>query len=200
MIAYLHGNITEKSPTRILIDVQGVGYDVWIPVSSYDRLPKVGEEAKIYTHLHVREDAHLLFGFATPEEKELFLLLISVSGIGPKSAIGIISSVQPKDFRQAVLTENLAMITSLPGVGKKTAQRLVIELKEKIARQFTTEPVSTVTAAPDLTEEAVMALVSLGYGKAIAEKAVARALREPADKTLSLQELIKLALRFATAA
>ncbi len=200
MIAYLQGTLAEKSPTRILIDVHGVGYGVLIPVSSYDRLPKVGEEAKVYTHLHVREDAHLLFGFATLEEKELFLLLISVSGIGPKSAIGIISSVQPKDFRHAILTENLAMITSLPGVGKKTAQRLVIELKEKIARQFTAETVSATTVAPDLTEEAVMALVSLGYGKTVAEKAVARALREPSERTLSLQELIKLALRFATAA
>jgi Holliday junction DNA helicase RuvA len=200
MIAYLKGILAEKSPTRALIDVHGVGYDVLIPVSSYDRLPKVGDEAKVYTHLHVREDAHLLFGFATLEEKELFLLLISVSGIGPKSAIGIISSVHPKDFRQAILTENLAMITSLPGVGKKTAQRLVIELKEKIARQFTAESVSVSTVAPDLTEEAVMALVSLGYGKNVAEKAVARALREPSERTLSLQELIKLALRFATAA
>lgn len=199
MIAYLQGTLTEKSPTRILIDVQGVGYDVWIPVSSYDRLPKVGEAAKVYTHLHVREDAHLLFGFATLEEKELFLLLISVSGIGPKSAIGIISSVQPKEFRQAILAENLAMITSLPGVGKKTAQRLVIELKEKIARQFTAETVTATTVAPDLSEEAVMALVSLGYGKSMAEKAVARALREPSERTLSLQEIIKLALRFATA-
>jgi Holliday junction DNA helicase RuvA len=200
MIAYLKGILTEKSPTRILVEVHGVGYDVLIPVSSYDRLPKIGEETKVYTHLHVREDAHLLFGFATLEEKELFLLLISVSGIGPKSAIGIISSVQPKDFRQAILTENLAMITSLPGVGRKTAQRLVIELKEKIARQFTVESVSVSTVAPDLTEEAVMALVSLGYGKNVAEKAVARALREPSERTLSLQELIKLALRFATAA
>jgi len=199
MIATLTGKLAEKAPTRIVLDVQGVGYDILIPVSSYDRLPKIGESIKIHTYLHVREDAHLLFGFATVEEKELFILLISVSGIGPKSAIGIISSVQPREFRQAILAENLIFITALPGVGKKTAQRLVIELKEKVARISAGETITTLTVSADLTEEALMALVSLGYGKAVAEKAVARALRENPNLTLSLQDIIKLALRFATA-
>ncbi len=198
MIASLTGKVVEKAPTRIVLDVQGVGYDIFIPVSSYDRLPEIGQQARIYTYLNIREDAHLLFGFATAEEKELFILLISVSGIGPKSAIGIISSVQPKEFRQAILKDNLAFITALPSVGKKTAQRLIIELKEKVARLSSGEVPTTPTVSSDLTQQATMALVSLGYGKSIAEKAIARALRESPDGATSLQEMIKLALRFAT--
>jgi len=201
MISYLQGVIAEKQPTRAVIDIQGVGYDVAIPVSSYERMGNVGEIVKLFTYLHVREDALLLFGFATQEEREMFLLLISVSGIGPKSGLGILSSISIPEFKQAILGENLDLITSVPGVGKKTAQRLVIELKEKVAKMGSSGGVSVVgkvAATSEVADEAMMALISLGYNKQVAEKAIAKALRENPDKPYTLHDLIKAALRFAS--
>ncbi len=199
MISFLHGTLLEKSPTRLVVDVHGVGYEVFIPVSSYDRLPAAGEAVQIQTYLHVREDAQVLYGFATQEEKSLFVLLISVSGIGPKSAIGIVSSITASEFRAAVASENLSAITALPGVGRKTAQRLILELKDKIHRLEGASESPPLTVSSSLTEEAVMAMVSLGYGKQIAEKSVGRAFQEIREPHPSLQLVIKTALRIASA-
>ena len=200
MIAYIQGTIAEKNPTRAVIDVQGIGYEILIPVSSYDTLGAKGESVKLLTYLHVREDMMQLFGFATAEERELFLMLISVSGIGPKSALGILSSVTVKDLKQAIVHEDFNLLTAVPGIGKKTAQRIVVELKEKISKLPTFEgsAVRTLSTKEQVTDEAMMALISLGYVKLVAEKAITKALRENPEKTFTLQELIKTALRFAT--
>ena len=200
MIAYIQGTLTEKQLTRAVLDVQGVGYEILIPVSSYEKLGALGDSAKLLTYLHVREDLQQLFGFATQEERELFLLLISVSGIGPKSGLGILSSIAIADFKQAIVRENFDLLTAVPGIGKKTAQRIVVELKDKISKLAGSEEVSTavLSSKDHMADEAMMALISLGYAKAAAEKAIVKALREQPDQAATLQELIKTALRFAT--
>ncbi|NUM82120.1 Holliday junction branch migration protein RuvA [bacterium] len=202
MIAYLKGLIAEKNPTRTVLDVSGVGYEVLIPVSSYEKLAAIGEPARLLTYLHVREDIMQLYGFSTQEEREVFLLLISVSGIGPKSALGILSSVALPDFKKAIAQEDYNLLTAVPGIGKKTAQRLVVELKEKVAKISSADDIArtkVVQGISEVADEAMMALMSLGYAKALAEKSITRALRENPGKEFSLQELIKTALRFATA-
>jgi Holliday junction DNA helicase RuvA len=200
MIAYIQGVLTEKNPTRVVLDVNGVGYEILIPLSSFEQLGSTGETAKLLTYHHVREDAAQLFGFTTQEERELFLLLISVSGIGPKSALGILSSVSASDFKQAIAQENLNMLVAVPGIGRKTAQRIVVELKEKISKLISAGGMTTriVSSKDAVADEAMMALISLGYAKASAEKAITKALGDHPDKTFTLQELIKAALRFAT--
>jgi holliday junction DNA helicase RuvA len=200
MISYIQGVIAEKSPTRVVMDVHGIGYEIWIPVSDYDKVPDRGTECKLQTYFHVREEVQQLYGFTAAEERDLFLILISVSGIGPKSAIGILSSVSPQEFKKAVVQENLAVLTAVPGIGRKTAQRLIVEIKEKIAKLFIPEDAKTVSqgkATSDISEAAMLALVSLGYSKAIAEKAIVKALQDHPEKDFALQELIKTALRYA---
>lgn len=201
MIAQVRGTIVEKHPTRVIVDVGGLGYEVWISLASYDRIGRAGDQATLHTYLHVREDALQLFGFVLPEEKELFLLLISVSGIGPKSALGILSSLSSADLRHAIATENVDFLTSAPGVGKKTAQRMVVELKDKVSKVGSTEatiPAQIGEFSHRWADEATGALISLGFAKAAAEKAVAKAVRENSDRDVTVEELIKSALRFAT--
>lgn len=201
MIAYLNGILTEKNPTHVLLEVGGIGYEVFIPLSTYEQLPEIGAECRLLTVMHVREDAHLLYGFYKAQEKELFLLLISVSGIGPKSAISLLSGTPIEEFKRAILQEDLALLSSFPGIGKKTAQRLVVELKDKISRLSgaVSSEVPVKTGRGGLSaEEAVMALVSLGYSRAASEKAVQQAMREVPEEALSLQNLIKRSLRLLT--
>lgn len=201
MIAYIQGIVSEKSPTRVVIDVNGIGYELLIPISSYDQIGGGGETAKLLTYLHVREDILQLFGFSTQEEREMFLLLISISGIGPKSALGIISSINVKDLKNAIAHENLTLLTAVPGIGKKTAQRIVVELKDKVAKMGITAGAASgfvSSGSSQTADEAMMALISLGYHKSIAEKAIVKALQDNNDKTLTLQELIKNALRYAS--
>lgn len=201
MISYVQGAVAEKNPTRIVLDVHGIGYEILIPVSSFEKIPEIGAPCRLHTYFHVREDIQQLYGFASVEERELFQILISVSGIGPKSAIGILSSVSPQEFKKAVIQENLAVLTAVPGVGRKTAQRLVVEIKEKVARLSAgaeeTKSVTPVTTAPDVSDAAMMALISLGYSKSVAEKAIAKALQEKPEHDIALQDLIKIALRYA---
>ncbi len=199
MIAYIQGIVSEKTPTRIVIDVNGIGHEILVPISSYDRIGEKGAVTKLLTYLHVREDILQLFGFATPEEKEMFLLLISVSGIGPKSALGILSSIATKDLRSAIAHENLNMLTAVPGIGKKTAQRIVVELKDKVGKAGISPDVpSGYTPSSQKADEALMALVSLGYHKSVAEKAIVKALQDVQGTEPTLQELIKNALRYAS--
>lgn len=201
MIAYIQGTLAEKFPTHALIDVRGIGYEIHIPLSTFEQLPETGTECRLMTHFHVREDIQQLYGFHTAAEKEMFLILIAVSGIGPKSALGILSGISIEDFRQAVLREDHIVLSSLPGIGKKTAQRLIVELKEKISK---ITPVSggkvtpKTASSPQLTDEAVMALMSLGYSRPLAEKAVLRYFQENPGDSPSLQELIKRSLRLLT--
>ncbi len=200
MIAQIRGTVIEKHPTRIIVDVGGIGYEIWISLSSYDKIGHVGETVTLQTYMHVREDIMHLYGFVALEEKDLFLLLISVSGVGPKSALGILSSFTAADLRHAIAHENVDYLTAAPGVGKKTAQRIVVDLKEKVSKMVGTTEVQAVTppSVTGLTDEALIALTSLGFARAVADKAVAKALREHREGVPSLEALIKTALRIAT--
>jgi Holliday junction DNA helicase RuvA len=189
MIASLTGVLKSKNPTEVLIDVNGVGYSVTIPLSTYEKLGEVESKVTLLTHLHVREDVMQLFGFASPEERLFFKLLITVKGI--------LSGITVTDLKQHIAQENISALTAIPGVGRKTAERLIIELRDKIGR---IEPSSSGSIPVpgeenDLRQEALMALTSLGYNRPIAEKALRQVFTEMKGEKLSLQDLIKRALR-----
>jgi Holliday junction DNA helicase RuvA len=201
MIGSLTGILKHKSPTEVLLDVNGVGYAVIIPFSTYEKLGDLGSRVTLVTHMHVREDALLIFGFSTEEERFFFKLLISVNGIGPKIAQGILSGISVVDLRNHIAKGNLSALTAIPGVGKKTAERLVIELRDKIGK---TEPGMAGQAAvedgSELRQEALLALTSLGYNRQQAEKAIRLVLQDVRGEKPSLQDLIKKALRLAATA
>ncbi|MCJ7459325.1 MAG: Holliday junction branch migration protein RuvA [candidate division Zixibacteria bacterium] len=197
MIAYLEGKLVEKSPTQLILDVNGVGYCVNIPISTYDRLGELGSKVKIITYQHVREDCLQLFGFYTPEEKWLFELLISVNGIGPKTGLGILSFISLEDFHRAIMEEHIDFLTNVPGIGRKTAQRLVVELKEKfgkldLKKELSVDAKSHTDAM--IEQEAILALCSLGYSRYEAKKAIDKG-KEGTKEKLTVEELIKRALR-----
>jgi len=196
LIAYLKGKLMEKTPTELILDVGGVGYHLQIPLSTYERLGENGSKVKVLTYQYVREDAFKLFGFATTEEKTLFELLISVSGIGPKIALAILSCIAPDDFKRFITLEDLDSLTEISGIGKKTAKRLIVELKEKIDQTFRIEKgiISKGKVKKDLAEQAMSALVSLGLTRYKAKEAVESAIKD-SPKKLGLEELIKQALK-----
>lgn len=199
MIAYLEGKLIEKNPTHLILDVNGVGYSVNIPVSSYSHLGEIGEIVKILTYQYVREDELKLFGFSTKPEKDLFELLISVNGVGPKVALGILSSISVEDFQRSILEEDLDVLTHISGVGKKIAQRLIVELKEKLSKvDLRVEKGVEVKERIGISieDEAVLALVSLGYNKFDARKAVEKVSSE-SEGSMPIEELIKRALKYA---
>ncbi|MBI3578147.1 MAG: Holliday junction branch migration protein RuvA [Ignavibacteriales bacterium] len=200
MIASLNGILKIKTPTEVLIDVQGVGYAVSIPLSTFEKLGDIGSTTTLLTHLHVREDALQLFGFAMEEERFLFKLLISVSGIGPKIAQGILSGISAVELKEHIARENVTALTAIPGVGRKTAERLIIELRDKIGKlELITSSTPTLSSQQeDARQEALLALTSLGYNRQNAEKALRQVLNETNGPTLSLQELIKKALRYTS--
>jgi holliday junction DNA helicase RuvA len=200
MIASLTGQLRVKTPTEILIDVNGVGYAVSIPFSTFEKLGNVDTVVTLFTHLQVREDALQLYGFASEEERFLFKLLISVNGIGPKIAQGILSGISVADLRQHIAKENLSALTSIPGVGKKTAERLVIELRDKIGKLGATAQGATPQqdGEEEIRQEALLALTSLGYNRPIAEKALRQVLNEVKGEKISLQSLIKRSLRYTS--
>ena len=199
MIAYLEGKLIEKSPTHLILEINGVGYSVNIPVSTYSNLGEAGKMVKVLTYQHVREDELKLYGFSTKPEKELFELLISVNGVGPRMALSILSCISVQEFQRSILQEDLDVLTAISGVGKKKAQRLIVELKEKLGKidlgvkKDLEEKEAVCVPALD---EAVLALVSLGYTKPDAKKALERAV-ENIDKALPVEELIKRALKYA---
>ncbi len=197
MIFALKGTIVEKAPTRVILDVEGVGYGVNIPLSTYEKLGEVGSSARLLTRLHVKEDALDLYGFATAEEKQLFELLVLVSGIGPRLALGVLSGSKVDFVAQAIASSNTGMLTTISGVGKKLAERIVVELKDKVGVLLTSrEPVAAASAEPPHFNDAVLALVSLGVTKASAQKAVRHVVSE-AGAELPLEELIRHALSVA---
>ena len=199
MIAHLAGKLAEKSPTEIVVDVQGVGYQLFVSLSTSEQLGAVGDDVKVLTHMHVREDAMQLYGFATESERELFRLLINVSGIGPKMAQGILSGLTPDDLRSAILSGNLLALTAISGIGRKTAERLVLELRDKIGKlQESTPMVVEGSQQMKARAEAVIALMSLGYTRANAEKAVRDVLSETSERDFPVEELVKRALRHTT--
>jgi len=179
MIAHLRGSVLEKHPNLVIVETGGVGYEVHIPVSTFTRLPDVGGEAKLRIHMHVREDAILLYGFHTPEEKLLFEKLITVSGIGPKVALTALSGIAPAELVQAIRAGDLVQLTRIPGVGKKTAERMVVELRDKLDLVIagSTAPVS-LDKGPLLSEldlDLISALVNLGSQRPAAEIAIRKA-------------------------
>jgi Holliday junction DNA helicase RuvA len=200
MIATLTGTIVSKAPTEVVLDVRGVGYALAIPLSTCEKLGEPGSEARLFTHLHVREDALLLYGFATEEERSLFRLLLSVSGIGPKMGLGMLSGIPVAELRAHLASGNLAALTAVPGIGRKLAERLVLELRDRLGKQE--GALAGIPAADAGKErvrgEALLALTSLGYQRPAAEKALRGALAELNGADHSVETLIKLALRHAT--
>ena len=198
MITFLHGRLTHALPTQATIDVNGVGYEVLIPLSSYDRLPAAGQPVEILTHLHVREDAHTLYGFTTAAERDLFRLLVNhVSGIGPKLALAVLSGMSVTNFKTAVVNSDVASLSKISGVGKKTAERIVLELKDKVGVAAAWEAASA-THAPtpeqEQANEAVLALIALGYKQVDAHKTV-RDLQEKEGAGKGAEDLVKMALK-----
>jgi len=200
MIARLTGTLAAKSPSEIVVDVGGVAFALSVPLSTSERLADVGARVSVYTHLHVREDALQLFGFSTEEERELFRVLLSVNGIGPKMAQGILSGIPPADLKLHILSGNAAALTSIPGVGRKIAERLVVELRDRIARTDGGAATggTSATNGSRIRTEALLALTSLGYNRLAAEKAIRNAVAESAEAESSVESLVKAALRHAT--
>jgi holliday junction DNA helicase RuvA len=195
MISQLKGKLAQKSPTEIVLDVNGVGYQVNIPLSTFEKIDKLVGEVTILTHMHVREDAMILYGFATEAEREIFRMLISISGIGPKIALGILSGISTNDLRDAIQHGNVEGLTSISGVGRKTAERIVLELRNKLGKIEITEQTSPPTSQQlKIRSEAIIALMSLGYNRSNAEQALRTVLNESANKELSVEEMIKRAL------
>jgi holliday junction DNA helicase RuvA len=179
VIAHLRGTIHEKSPNRIVIDVNGVGYDVFVPLSTFYGLADTGAGVALRVHTHVRDDAIVLYGFATLVEQELFERLISVSGIGPKVALAVLSGIEPQDLIRAIERSDVGRLTAIPGVGKKTSERIVLELKDRLPRAHTLAPAAAGAAPPPsaLRDDVVSALVNLGYHRPLAEKAADAAVK-----------------------
>src|SRR2546428_10857917 len=197
MITFLRGRLAHALPTQATIDVGGVGYEVFIPLSSYDKLPSPGQPIRILTHVHVREDAQILYGFMTAPERDLFRLLVNhVSGIGPKLALAVLSGMSVNHFKSAVVNSDVASLAKISGLGKKTAERIVLELKDKVGVAAAWEAASA-THAPtpeqEQANEAVLALIALGYKQIEAHKTV----RDLQDKgeAKSTEDLVKLALK-----
>jgi len=191
MIGSLRGRITHKVPPLLMVEVAGVGYELEAPLSTFSSLPGVGEEVRLLTHLVVREDAHVLYGFASEEERHLFRSLIKVSGVGPKIALALLSGISVAAFARCVQSEDVSALTSIPGIGRKTAERLVVEMRDRLARQEAGagSPGMGVLSTPE--SEAYDALLALGYRPAEAT----RLLKAVAPGTHSTEELIRRALQ-----
>lgn len=197
MIGQLRGKLLAKSPNLLLVDVGGVGYEVIIPLTTFYELPDEGNEITLKIHTHVREDALLLFGFRSRSEKSLFLKLISTSGIGPKLAITILSGARVEELAAAVAEGNVSRLTSIPGVGRKTAERMILELRSQMTPFLLPEQAEAArqgTAGGALEEDVVSALTNLGYPRAAAEKALSLTLREP-ECGRTFEEILRNTLR-----
>jgi Holliday junction DNA helicase RuvA len=193
MIGRLTGRLATKTPDQILLDVAGVGYLVHIPLSTFYELPEVEKPASLWIHTHVREDALSLFGFLTERERSLFLLLLGVAGIGPKVALTVLSGIPPSELVAALRKQDVRRLVAVPGVGKKTAERMVLELSEKVAAFAEEAPPETTAVA---AEDVVSALVNLGYRRAEAERAVDGIARAGAPEEFG--DYLKLALKKLT--
>jgi Holliday junction DNA helicase RuvA len=192
VIAHLHGRILEKQPTRVVVDVGGVGYDVAVPLSTFYGLGEPGADVALRVHTHVREDALALYGFATALELDLFDRLISISGIGPKLALAVLSGIEPLDLIGAIERGDLARLTAIPGVGKKTSERIVLELRDRLPRAQAAAASSG--GAPALRDDLLSALMNLGYHRPLAEKAVDSALKT-VGREAGFEQTLKQALR-----
>ncbi|MCU0784574.1 MAG: Holliday junction branch migration protein RuvA [Verrucomicrobia bacterium] len=198
MITFLHGKLVEALPTQVVVEVNGVGYEVLIPLSSFDKLPQPGHDVKLLTQLIVREDAHVLYGFASAAERDLFRLLINnVSGIGPKTALNILSGMNAVAFRGAVATGDVKSLSQISGVGKKTAERIVVELRDKVGAAGAWEASSAQRAlspADQKINDAVLALMALGFKQIDAHDTV-RAAQAALGAQATIEELVRASLK-----
>lgn len=192
MYEYIKGTLEEKSPNYVVLDVHGVGYKIYIPTHHFSKLPDLGESLKLHTFFIVKEDEQSLYGFLKPEEKTRFDLLIQISGIGPKLALAIISHLDLESFQEAVLSSNIRLISKIPGIGKKMAERLILETKDKLA-SFLKDSPSSQSSNPTRSD-LLNALVHLGYHPMQAQKATQKIIKDHPEKT-DLGSLITLALR-----
>jgi holliday junction DNA helicase RuvA len=194
MIAYIDGKLTYKDPTYVIIDVQGVGYQIRISLNTFAKLTE-GERCKLHTFLHIKEDAHTLYGFAEMAEKNVFLNLISISGVGPGTALMIVSSLTVQEIQQAIVREDVRTIQQVKGIGGKTAQRIILELKDKFKKDALVD-VSNLSLVTHNTNrnEALSALITLGFTRTVAEKTLDTIIKREGN-TLSVEDLIKLALK-----
>ncbi|MGW8209408.1 MAG: Holliday junction branch migration protein RuvA, partial [Syntrophobacteria bacterium] len=197
MIAHIQGFLHFKSPEYLVIDVDGIGYQVHVPLSTFYDLPQVGSTVSLHIHTHVREDALQLYGFRSPEEKVIFVRLISISGIGPRLAVNILSGISPAELVESLSQNNLARLISIPGVGRKTAERIMVELRDKVSSLVpshdVTVPVKT-AADEAVIEDALSALLNLGYKKGVAQRAIENA-RQRLEGEITLESLLKESLR-----
>ena len=196
MIAFLRGRVVDKQPNRVIVDIQGVGYDVHVPLSTFYEIGEEGSDVSLRVHTHVREDALQLYGFLTELELRLFERLIGISGIGPKLAVAVLSGMDPRDLVTAVQRADVARLTGIPGIGKKTAERIILELKDRLAHLGppTTSDAASTLAAPDrLRADLLSALQNLGYHRPQAEKAIESTVQSMTDPTFELA--LKGALR-----
>ena len=198
MYSFLAGVLAEKSPTVITIDVGGIGFQLLVPLSTSQKLPEVGEKVKVLTHHVVREDAQLLFGFLSEEERALFKLLLGVSGIGPKSALTILSGLGIRELKKAIVQGSVLALTAIPGIGRKTAERLIIELREKIVIEGRLDPegIPVILSKHEaLAQDSLRALVSLGYSKQDAKAAIQKVLSQKGNDRLNAESLIRESLK-----
>ena len=206
MIGFLHGNLIEKHPPEIIVDVQGVGYELAVPMTTIYALPELGSELKLYTHLLVREDLQALYGFISKRDRKLFRDLLKVNGVGAKMALAILSGMDADTFVRCILDEDSGMLTSIPGIGKKVAERLIIEMKDRLAKwsddiDLQTAPgiqqhAANMSSFKQAEADAISALEALGYRSADASKAVKALTKESSE--LASEELIRLALQNMT--
>lgn len=198
MIAFLHGQVVEALPTQVVVDVHGVGYEALIPLSSYDKLPAPGKEVRLLTHLAVREDAHTLYGFMTTAERDLFRLLIhTVSGIGPKTALNVLSGMSVTAFRGAVAGGDVKALSQISGVGRKTAERILVELKDKVGAAGAWEATSAQRAlSPEdqKLNDAVLALMALGFKQVEAHDSVRKTQAALGPET-NVEDLVRACLK-----
>lgn len=197
MIAHIQGGLNFKSPEYLIIDVDGIGYEVQVPLTTFYDLPDVGSTVSLHIHTHVREDALQLYGFKSRDEKQIFVRLMSVAGIGPRLAVNILSGITPVELAETLLQGDLARLISIPGVGRKTAERIMVELRDKVPSLVLSQDVAIPgkqTADEAMIEDALSALVNLGYKKGVAKRAIDEA-QQRLQEEATLEILLKESLR-----
>jgi len=195
MITFLEGIIDEKEPTHVVLNVGGVGYEVVISLNSYDRLPAPGERVRLLTYDHIREDEHRLFGFMTADERRVFSLLLGVSGIGPKTALSALSGMTVREIKVAIKDGDVKRLSSISGIGKKTAERMVIELRDKFgAGEILAASASGAPESDVKMRDAILALISLGYKRAEAQDLVLRVINQPNMSAATVEDIVRKSL------
>ncbi|MFI5333667.1 MAG: Holliday junction branch migration protein RuvA [Chlamydiales bacterium] len=190
MLEYIRGKLSAAGPDKVSIEVNGLGYRLYIPFNSYTKLPPIGKEVLLFVHAHIREDSHRYFGFVTEQERDLFEQLNGISGVGPKTALAIIGHMELAELQSAISQKNALRLCKIPGIGKKTAERLLIELKDRV-QKF---PAAALSGGGSIAEDAIAALINLGYPLPRSQRAIKQVL-DSREKTPDLSELITLALR-----